>query len=226
MAVLAGKLEARREDCAPVAGKSTLNRLELSRPAPTRYQKIAMSRRRSRLVRRPFPRGARGRPGRSRSTSTPPTTRYTVIRRAGSSTAITIATAICRSMCSAAAICWRPSSGPPTSTEAPDRSRKSRASSPRSGRDGRRFAFSCAPIRLLPRGADGLVRSNRVDFVFGLARNPRLVAEIAVELLQAEAEAAATGNRPPLQGLPLCDARQLVAPAPGDRQGGMDRGRG
>ena len=33
MAILAGKLEARREDCAPVAGKSTLNRLELSRPA-------------------------------------------------------------------------------------------------------------------------------------------------------------------------------------------------
>jgi len=41
MAVLAGKLAARREDCAPVAGKSTLNRLELSRPAPTRYHKIA-----------------------------------------------------------------------------------------------------------------------------------------------------------------------------------------
>jgi len=30
MAVLAGKLEARRDDCAPVAGKSTLNRLELA----------------------------------------------------------------------------------------------------------------------------------------------------------------------------------------------------
>lgn len=41
MAVLAGKLSARRADCAPVAGKSTLNRLELSRPAPTRYHKIA-----------------------------------------------------------------------------------------------------------------------------------------------------------------------------------------
>lgn len=41
MAVLAGKLEARREDCAPVAGKSTLNRLELSRPEPSRYHKIA-----------------------------------------------------------------------------------------------------------------------------------------------------------------------------------------
>ncbi len=41
MAILAGKLKARREDCAPVAGKSTLNRLELGRPAPTRYHKIS-----------------------------------------------------------------------------------------------------------------------------------------------------------------------------------------
>ena len=41
MAVLAGKLKARRKECAAVAGKSTLNRLELSRPAPSRYHKIA-----------------------------------------------------------------------------------------------------------------------------------------------------------------------------------------
>src|ERR1700685_3759427 len=41
LAVLAGKLEARREDCAPVAGKSTLNRLELSRLEATRYHKIS-----------------------------------------------------------------------------------------------------------------------------------------------------------------------------------------
>jgi len=40
MALLAGKMEARRQDCAPVAGKSTLNRLELSRTAPSRYHKI------------------------------------------------------------------------------------------------------------------------------------------------------------------------------------------
>ena len=39
-AVLAGKLAARRQDCAPVAGKSTLNRLELSRAEPTKYHKI------------------------------------------------------------------------------------------------------------------------------------------------------------------------------------------
>ena len=41
MAVLAGKLQAWRSDCAPVAGKSTLNRLELSRATATRYHKIA-----------------------------------------------------------------------------------------------------------------------------------------------------------------------------------------
>jgi hypothetical protein len=41
MATLAGKLKAHREDCAPVAGKSTLNRLELSRPMPTKYHKIS-----------------------------------------------------------------------------------------------------------------------------------------------------------------------------------------
>ncbi len=41
MAVLAGKLEAGRANCAPVARKSTLNRLELSRETATRYHKIA-----------------------------------------------------------------------------------------------------------------------------------------------------------------------------------------
>ena len=40
-AVLAGKLSARRADCAALAGKSTLNRLELSRPVPGKYHKIA-----------------------------------------------------------------------------------------------------------------------------------------------------------------------------------------
>jgi hypothetical protein len=41
MAVLGGKLEAHRANCAPLAGKSTLNRLELSREEPTRYHKIS-----------------------------------------------------------------------------------------------------------------------------------------------------------------------------------------
>jgi hypothetical protein len=40
-AVLAGKLKARRADCAPVAGKSTLNRLERSKETPSLYHKIS-----------------------------------------------------------------------------------------------------------------------------------------------------------------------------------------
>lgn len=43
LAVLAGKLVARRSDCAPLAGKSTLNRLELSREEPTRYRRIGVN---------------------------------------------------------------------------------------------------------------------------------------------------------------------------------------
>ena len=41
MAVIAGKLMAGRANCAPVAGKSTLNRLELSMVETTRYHKIS-----------------------------------------------------------------------------------------------------------------------------------------------------------------------------------------
>jgi hypothetical protein len=41
LSVLAGKRAAKRSDCAPLAGKSTLNRLELSRPEATRYHKIS-----------------------------------------------------------------------------------------------------------------------------------------------------------------------------------------
>jgi len=41
LSVLAGKLAAQRSDCAPLAGKSTLNRLELSRAETTRYHKVS-----------------------------------------------------------------------------------------------------------------------------------------------------------------------------------------
>ncbi len=41
MASLVGKLRAHRRDCAPLAGKSTLNRLELSRPKATKYHKVS-----------------------------------------------------------------------------------------------------------------------------------------------------------------------------------------
>jgi Transposase DDE domain group 1 len=40
LATLAGKLEAKRRNCAPLAGKSTLNRLEHAPLGPSRYHKI------------------------------------------------------------------------------------------------------------------------------------------------------------------------------------------
>ena len=41
LATLSGKLTPTRSDCAPLAGKSTLNRLELSKSEPDRYHKIS-----------------------------------------------------------------------------------------------------------------------------------------------------------------------------------------
>ena len=69
--------------------------------------------------------------------------------------------------------------------------------------------------------------NNRVDFVFGLARNRRLAAEIAAELLEAEAEASSTGKPARrFKDFLYFDARQLVAPATSGRQGGIDARRG
>jgi hypothetical protein len=57
-------------------------------------------------------------------------------------------------------------------------------------------------VRILLRADSGFAREalmawcerNRVDFVFGLARNPRLVEELAIDLAWAEEEAATTGQ--------------------------------
>jgi DDE family transposase len=57
-------------------------------------------------------------------------------------------------------------------------------------------------IRILLRADSGFARealmawceANRVDFVFGLARNPRLVEELAIDLAWAEDDAARTGQ--------------------------------
>lgn len=43
LALLSQSLTPKRQDCAVLAGKSTLNRLELSRPEPRRYHKISCS---------------------------------------------------------------------------------------------------------------------------------------------------------------------------------------
>ncbi len=69
-------------------------------------------------------------------------------------------------------------------------------------------------VRILLRADSGFAREtlmawceqNRIDFVFGLARNARLVDEIAVELIQAEDEARQTGK--PARRFTGCSFRQ------------------
>src|SRR5215469_8946400 len=136
-----------------------------------------MGRRSKRCLSICFWKRTRSRPSRSFSTSTPPTIRCTGTRKAASFTAITTATAICRCTSSAVRICWRPNSGPPTSTPQPARSRRWRADA----------GFA----------REALMRwceTNGVDFLFGLAKNKRLVGEIAGELAAAEEDGKASGQ--------------------------------
>ena len=232
MAVLAGKLfTAHRKDCAPVAGKSTLNRLELSRPDANALSQDQPRRAGDQTpVRRcVFVGASDARPSGSSSISTPPTTRCTVTRKAASSTAIMIATVICRSMCSAAGICWRRSCG---------QAREHRCAG-RGGRGSGAHRRAAAPqrwpkLRILLRansgfcrgGADGLVRGAAGRYLFGLARNDRLAAEIAdnSRRLRARAEAERnTGASAHRQGLHLVDPRQLEPAAPRHRQSRVDQ---
>jgi hypothetical protein len=96
MAVLPGKLAARRRACAPAAGKTTLNRLELSRPSPRATTRSATD---PAAIEALFVdsswRRTSGRRSRSCSISTPRMIRSTASRRADSSmatTAVAVAT--------------------------------------------------------------------------------------------------------------------------------------
>jgi hypothetical protein len=151
MAVLAGKLSARRKDCAPLAGKSTLNRLERGGAELTRYYRIAWDGARiEALFVDLFVEAHQHPPRQIILDLDAPTIHCTGIRKGGSFTVITTATGICRSTFSARHICWRQSCGAPTSMLPPGRWRRRRASSPRSARAGPRCALCCAPIRVLP----------------------------------------------------------------------------
>src|SRR5437870_11162873 len=138
MAVLAGKLAARRQDCAPVAGKSTLNRLELSKLQPTRYHKISHNPAAIRELLVELFLEAHERAPRQIILDLDATDDPLHGEQEGRFFhATTTATVICPCTCSAAAICWSPSCGGPAWTPQPARSRRWRASSPASARGGR-----------------------------------------------------------------------------------------
>ena len=196
LAVIAGKLAARRSDCAPLAGKSTLNRLELSRPEPTRYHRIGCDGAAvERLFVSLFLEAHRTAPNQIildlDATDDPIHGRqegrffhgyydgYCYLPLYVFCGRHLVAAKLRRSNIDASA----------GAVEEIERIViQVRARWPR--------------VHILLRADSGFAREalmawcehNRVDFVFGLARNPRLVEEIAVELIQAEEEAERTGR--------------------------------
>jgi len=151
MAVLAGKLEARRKNCAPVAGKSTLNRLELGKPEPTPYHKIGHDPQAIENLLIDLFVEAHARPPRQIILDLDATDDplhghqegrffhgyydcYCYLPLTSSATGTS----------------WRPNCAVPTSTPAPGRSRRWRASSATSAPAGRGCVSCCAPMPGLP----------------------------------------------------------------------------
>ena len=197
LAILAGKLEAKRRTCAPLAGKSTLNQLEPAPSEPSRYHKVGHDPAAiDGLFVDLFLDAHKTPPERIPSISTPPTTPCTATGTAASSTAITTATAICHCTSSADDTCLRPSSDARTSTPPPvERGRTNRRSNPKALAQGR----DPAPRR--PRRADGVVRS------------------IAEPLAEAEAESLAQGG-PARRFADTPGARSTAGAASGGRRQG------
>ena len=197
--LISDTLTPKRANVATLAGKSTLNRLETAPEAGNaRYHKIGVDEPAlaAGVCRHLHCRAQARRPNASSSTWTPPTIPCTGLRRAASSTATIAATATCRSISSMADICWWPSCGAPTSMPRLVPRRNWRAStSPTSARLGRMWRFGCARICGFAR--DELMawcEENRVDYVFGMARNTRLEAMIVDQLAAAKAEFEKTGK--------------------------------
>jgi hypothetical protein len=196
MAVLAGKLAARRCDCAPVAGKSTLNRLELSRPVASRYHKISHEPCAIEALFVTLFLDAHGKPPRQIILDLDATDDPLHGDQEGrffhgyyDNYCYLPLYVFCGRHLLAAKL--RPSNIDASAGAVEEIARivgQIRA---------------CWPhVRILLRADSGFAREalmawceeNRVDFVFGLARNARLVEEIYVELAQAEEQASRTGK--------------------------------
>ena len=196
MAVLAGKLEARREDCAPVAGKSTLNRLELSRETPTKYRKIAHEPAAIEALFVDLLLEAHDRPPQQIILDLDATDDPLHGDQEGR---FFHGYYDCYCYLPLYVFCGRhllAAKLRPSNIDA------SAGSVEEVARIVAQIRRRWPRTRILLRADSGFAREalmawcemNQVDFVFGLARNARLVEEISVELLQAEAEASATGK--------------------------------
>jgi len=196
MAVLAGKLKAWRDDCAPVAGKSTLNRLELSRETPTKYRKIAHEPAAIEALFVDLFLEAHDRPPQQIILDLDATDDPLHGHQEGR---FFHGYYDCYCYLPLYVFCGRhllAAKLRPSNIDA------SAGSVEEVARIVAQIRRRWPRTRILLRADSGFARealmawceTNRVDFVFGLARNARLVEEISVELLQAEAEASATGK--------------------------------
>jgi hypothetical protein len=196
MAVLAGKLKAWRDDCAPVAGKSTLNRLELSRETPTKYRKIAHEPAAIEALFVDLLLEAHDRPPQQIILDLDATDDPLHGHQEGR---FFHGYYDCYCYLPLYVFCGRhllAAKLRPSNIDA------SAGSVEEVARIVAQIRRRWPRTRILLRADSGFAREalmawcemNQVDFVFGLARNARLVEEISVELLQAEAEASATGK--------------------------------
>src|SRR5271166_995542 len=196
MAVLGGKLEARRADCAPLAGKSTLNRLELSREEPTRYYKISYDAAAIEGLFVDLFLDAHSAPPPQITLDLDATDDLLHGHQEGR---FFHGYYDCYCYLPLYVFCGRhllAAKLRPSNIDA------SAGSVEELARIVAQIRRRWPRTRILLRADSGFAREalmawcemNQVDFVFGLARNARLVEEISVELLQAEAEASATGK--------------------------------
>ena len=149
MAVLAGKLVARRKNCAPVAGKSTLNRLELGTDKPTAYHKIDHNPRAVEDLFVDLFLEAHQRAPRQIILDLDATDDPLHGHQEGRFLH-GYYDCYCRSMSSLAVICWPPNCAGRISMPAPGQWRKWRVSWPKSVFAGRGYGSCCAPIPALP----------------------------------------------------------------------------
>ena len=197
--VLAGKLHpALRSDCEALAGKSTLNRLEHTpRRHAAKYHKIDCDGSRVDALLVELFLEAHERAPREivldlDNTDIPLHGEQEGRFFHGYYDAVT---ATCRSMCFAAGTCCWPGSGAPTLPAATVRSKRWRASSPRS-------ASKWPRVRIILRGDSGFANEplmrwceeHRVDYVFGLARNARLEAALDKQSAEAKRLCHASGK--------------------------------
>jgi Transposase DDE domain group 1 len=197
LAVLAGKLEARRPDCAPLAGKSTLNRLEHA-PAgePGRYHRIGHHGAAvAALFVDLFLDAHRSAPRQIildlDATDVPLHGRQEGRFFHGYYD--------CHCYLPLYVFCGRHLLAAKLRQSNID---ASAGALDEVARIVRRIRARWPRVRILLRADSGFAReaimawceASRVDFVFGLARNPRLVEELSIDLAWAEEEAARTGK--------------------------------